>query len=278
MQFDKTAKLAENGFHIRLDSLVGISNSKVGLDGLVLRPFRIRRATIDDHADLCEIEKACWSEELRCSNEGILNRLAKQADFESQLHLVAEMIDTKQTLGVLYTQRILNDNHIKLEPNNGFIKQEDYADKNGVILQLLAIAVSPEHRNLLIGKSLRDFALLYAYHHGIQEVIAMTRCSSIEDLFTCKSKDNYVQYVMNKKDPTLMFHLQSGATIQAIMNHYRILDTTNFGHSIKVCYNIPCNNSIDTIEGKNATGSDSKTDRWGATTSCQIRALVRAEK
>ena len=88
MMFTKVIKLAENGFHIRLDSLSDMSNLKIGLDGLVLRPFRIRRATFDDHEELCYLEKACWSKELQNSTENIFNRLKKQIDFESQIHLI----------------------------------------------------------------------------------------------------------------------------------------------------------------------------------------------
>eukprot|EP01035_Chromulina_nebulosa_P019301 gene19301-25162_t len=90
-------------------------------------------------------------------------------------------------------------------------------------LQLLGVAVLSDFSGLAIGAGLRDFVLAIAKHSSyIEEVVAMTRCSS-----KCPDSLSYLNYVYSLEDPTIKFHVKSGAIIEAIIPDYRENDEVN---------------------------------------------------
>ena len=92
----------------------------------------------------------------------------------------------------------------------------------------------PEYGHLQISQTLRDVAIGIAYlgqSSSLFEAIALTRCSS-----TKMVGESYQSYVYSGNDPTIQFHLRSGAQIVSIVDQYRPEDFLNIGNAVLVSY------------------------------------------
>eukprot|EP01038_Epipyxis_sp_PR26KG_P006837 gene6837-9360_t len=210
--------------------------------------IHIRNALISDLDALLQLEKDCWDEELRASEELISQRISCY----SLGQYIVEVNDA--ICGVLYTQRIIHKDDLR-SLKVTFDTQHELHTSDGTYIQLLAIAVNNNScvdelslkRN--IASVLRDHALDVARKDGtIKEVVAMTRCSKFcsqnvhienEALFS-----EYQEYISSAKDPTIFFHLSGGAKIQNIVRNYRTVDTKNLGSAILISYEINSQQSL----------------------------------
>ena len=64
----------------------------------------------------------------------------------------------------------------------------------------------------------------------IDTIVAYSRCSN------SVPEEEYEQYALSGKDPTLAMHLSNGATIVRTVPNYRPTDKTNYGNAVLVCY------------------------------------------
>ena len=88
-----------------------------------------------------------------------------------------------------------------------------------------------------------SFAKLNKYFDsiGVQEIVAMTRCSAItHDVL------DYDEYVRSKSDPTIKFHTQGGADIIQVVPNFRTADLLNRGHAVLISYQLDKRITIET--------------------------------
>lgn len=196
-------------------------------ESLELRAYSIRRAVAEDINSLLAIELSCWPDEMQLPAESLLQRLEDFPDGQW-----VAIVDN-EVIGVIYTLRISYSENSMLYGGSTFENQRSFRAVEGDTLQLLGVAVLHSFGHLLIGQALRDFALMYAkLTPGIDQVVAMTRCSAYDRSI------NYGDYVYSICDPTIRFHVDSGATIIGIVSGYRISDVQNAGNGVLIKYNI----------------------------------------
>ena len=204
--------------------------------------IQIRSARSSDVSHLLDIEEYCWKLHLRASEETIVSRISRNPEG----CFVA--IQSCKIVGVLYTQNI--NGRESLEKVR-FSNQESLHTnvKEGLTLQLMAIAVDTRNSTGNVGDDLREAAIAYAQKNNLKEIVAMTRCNRFfNHLYETESYVNvlenddlerlYGSYVMTGRDPTLFFHLSGKAAIQKVIEKYRIEDVDNLGHAIMICYEI----------------------------------------
>lgn len=181
----------------------------------------IRTASEDDLNELLAIEISSWGD-IAVSGDVLLSRLRR---FPS-----GQFVATvgSRIVGSIYTQLIVSIDDLF---TTSFDDQGKIHAETGSILQLLSVAVLGEFASLQIGKRLRDEALRYGAKLGLNEAVAMTRCST-----PSSSVSVYWRKVLSGTDPTLQFHLSAGAKVLGCIPRYRINDKVNFGHSVIIHY------------------------------------------
>jgi len=235
---DPIVILAEHGFFVDNNSTQASIHrgdaAVMSLHNLICKKkYSIKRVVmtqstikLDDVIDsLLRIEVECWYN-LQIDRDRIRLRLS------SNVCWIAIVED--EIVGVLYCQLIESVSPI-IDGCITFTCQEDLHTAHGHIMQLLGVAVLPSYAQLQIGNALRDFVLQVARHSQlITSVIAMTRCSS-----STSSVDHYFQKIHSSppQDPTLLFHVNGGASIVSVVSRYRPDDHTNYGYAIMIKYN-----------------------------------------
>lgn len=191
------------------------------------------------------------------------HRVGKQSATDCRL------IDKGAVMGVIYTQR--TDSSSDLFPASGSIAAGDVINASnctyynqellfsaaGGTAQLLSVSVQSKYASLQVGHALRLRALQH-FHAvdqkegsrleaaggghcgritnsgiGINEIIAVTRCSSIN-----KDETMYRKNALEGNDPILQFHLLAGAKVHRLINDFRPNDVANFGFGVLVRYSL----------------------------------------
>ena len=219
--------LAKKKLFLRDANLADLEKIQFSHESLELRAYSIRRAVVDDISNLLAIELSCWPDKMQLPAESLLQRLE---DYP-QGQWVA--VVGNEIVGVIYTLRISYSENDLLHGGSTFENQRTFRDIEGDTFQLLGVAVLNAFGHLLIGQALRDFALLYArLTPGIDQVVAMTRCSAYD------SSLDYIEHVYSMRDPTIRFHVDSGATIIGIVGGYRTSDIQNAGNGVLIKYDL----------------------------------------
>lgn len=222
------------------------------------RPFKLRPATILDLPKLIEIEKACWGN-IAVQEDTLHLRLKNNCSFnrnEEDNFTLGDLISFSQSwvaeltngaiVGVIYTQIIPSKAALNTVQ---YYNQESLHDaKSGKLLQLLGVSVLSEYANMQISETLRNFVLQLASLYNLNEVIAVTRCSSTS---LCNSMKEYLETVRRLADPTLLFHLSAGAQLDEILFNYRPDDSVNFGCAILVTYYLQSLNKSKGLDNLN---------------------------
>lgn len=211
-------KLEQTRFHIHTAASLIPTRS---LDGLV--------------NELLKVEKEAWSPTMRTSILDIKSRIRRYPEGQYIATLDEKIV------GVLYTQRIasrtlLTENQQGSTCAMTYERQGDLHEPSGLVLQLLSVAVVEVVSTYQIGSTIRDLAINYAYASGINEVIAMTRCSGFSGKGT---EEDYYKYIKSHCDQTLRFHEIGGAKVILAIRNFRRKDTTNLGHAVLVSYDLP---------------------------------------
>lgn len=197
------------------------------------REYQIRFACKKDLPDLLDLETKCWENGLRTT----LSALKKRLQQYPQGTLVLEF-DNK-VAGVIYSQRIEKIENLK----NITMKTVDVLhQKNGEIIQLLTVNISPELQYKSWGDQLLEFMLqICALKSGVEKVIAVTRCKDYYHRQNDITPEEYIR-LRNKQgrliDTILRFHEVHGATVQGLLPGYRPKDKKNLGNGVIVAYDI----------------------------------------
>lgn len=148
---------------------------------------------------------------------------------------------TAGLLGVIFTQIIGSVDDIDLITSVD--ESDNSRNPNGRILQLLRVNTLVESggvsTHIGVGVALRDFALALADNLGLDQVCAVTRCTS----YRGEGADfqDYVSSVSGKGptlDAGLGFHLNRGANILKCVSGWRPGDTANHGYGVLVLYDL----------------------------------------
>ena len=125
--------------------------------------IQIRSARSSDVSHLLDIEEYCWKLHLRASEETIVSRISRNPEG----CFVA--IQSCKIVGVLYTQNI--NGRESLEKVR-FSNQESLHTnvKEGLTLQLMAIAVDTRNSTGNVGDDLREAAIAYAQKNNLKDL------------------------------------------------------------------------------------------------------------
>ena len=196
------------------------------------RDYSVRYASEKDLPALEVLEKQCWESGLQASVPILKERLKKYP--EGQLVLEKD----GKVLGVIYSQRIVDINHIH-STTMGNVEQLHVYE--GPVVQLLAINILPEMQHRNWGGQLLEFMLqCCTLMSGVHTVIGITRCKdypryshvAIEEYI--RLRNEYGRPV----DTILNLHEIHGAQIKGLIPNYRSNDTKNKGYGVLVEYDI----------------------------------------
>ncbi|KFF06344.1 SDR family NAD(P)-dependent oxidoreductase [Flavobacterium reichenbachii] len=198
--------------------------------------YIIRTSNAQDIKELYELEKKCWSQNLR-KKQSIIKQRILNNPFN---HLVV-VIDNK-IVGAVYTQFIAD---IDLLNAISFEEIDQLAVQKSQIVQLLNLNVDPEYQHMALGDHLLNFLLdQLKLKNSVTHVVGISRCRD----FSKQKELKFEQYVFSKNDkgepadPILKFHELHGARIVKVLEGYRKLDIDNIGNGILVQYDLRSEN------------------------------------
>lgn len=227
--------LAAAGLYPEQQSLVRyprtMSYSRIVLQHVKTQDFRIRALRRDDVPALLEIDRFCWTENLRTSEAEILAR----HDVFPSGQLVIEQ--QGRPAGVLYTQRIDALEPVLDVPASQYLRLHD---RDGRFWQLIGISVHPDFQGFAFGDRLLEYALdLAALTPGVEAVYGVTRCL---DFATAESPfDRYIHMTDGQGRPLdsmLRFHHAHGAVIERAVPGARPADLANQGFGVLIRYEV----------------------------------------
>ncbi|NEW09012.1 SDR family NAD(P)-dependent oxidoreductase [Paenibacillus sp. SYP-B3998] len=208
----------------------------------IKREYIIRLASPDDIHSLMDIEANCWAIPLQTDRSEIEQRLMDPACFNFVLEYEGKVI------GVIYTQRIHQDNIKKIRSNT----VNKYRVKTGQCIQFIALNIQPVYQDKGWGNELLEFVLqYYSLHPEINNVYAVTRCRDFYKS-NCSTIQDYLKKINRNgelDDPILKFHQLHGAKVLGLMDNYRPNDDENHGYGVLIQYDInnrPWNGKLST--------------------------------
>jgi acyl transferase domain-containing protein/NAD(P)-dependent dehydrogenase (short-subunit alcohol dehydrogenase family)/acyl carrier protein len=209
-----------------------LSFSKITLNHLVNREYRVRHAQETDLPVLEALEKSCWDADL-CSSADVLRKRVERYP-EGQFVLEAD----GKVLGAVYSQRIADIEEVK---SVSMTTVEQLHTREGSVIQLLALNVFPHVQNRNYGDQLLEFMLQRCMLvNGIRKVIGVTRCKDYHK-YRHIPKPEYI-HLRNERgrlvDTTLRLHESHGAVISQVLPGYRPADLKNLCYGVLVEYDI----------------------------------------
>jgi acyl transferase domain-containing protein/NADPH:quinone reductase-like Zn-dependent oxidoreductase/NAD(P)-dependent dehydrogenase (short-subunit alcohol dehydrogenase family)/acyl carrier protein len=240
--------------------------TRITVNWLEKRPYRVRHPRPGDLADLLVLEAACWPEGLRTDAA----ELARRAGTAAADHLVIEQ--GGRVVAALYTQKIawIEDLYTA--------RHADLADlrcTDGSVLQLLGMNVLPELQDQRLGDQLLSFALQWiGCKPDIDALVGITRC---RDYPARRANTAYADYVGASDeiglpaDPILRYHVAHGARIERILPDYRPQDADNDGHGVLIRYDL---HDYAVRRGHNAEAAPAAGQDMLATVGTCIRHLL----
>lgn len=199
----------------------------------------IRNARPDEVGPLAELESACWPNGLGATADQMARRIEVYPEGQWVADLAGERV------GLAASQRIsaafLASTPVTfnaITDRGGFTRSHD---PRGEILQLVSVSVSRGARGLGIGRRLVDHMINVAYAlGGVRRVLGVTR----PNRFNRRPNMSIEEYVAARRengiflDPTLHFHLGSGARVVSIHPGYRPEDFESRGYGVLIEYDL----------------------------------------
>lgn len=200
--------------------------------------FSLRQAEAEDVTALVEIEAASWPPQLAATAEQIAARIATYR--EGQWVAVRE----GQPVGVCFAQRVRADFFFagprqwdRLTDAGRFRASHD---PSGNVYQLVAVGVGPRGRGLRIGRQLVDRQLQFARSlPDVQRILGVTRPAGFSEVADSIAIEDYIRARTADgrwRDPTLDFHLGSGARLVSLVADYRTADRASGGFGVLIEY------------------------------------------
>jgi acyl transferase domain-containing protein/NAD(P)-dependent dehydrogenase (short-subunit alcohol dehydrogenase family)/acyl carrier protein/SAM-dependent methyltransferase len=235
--------------------------TRITLNHVDARPYRIRNACIEDVSDLLVLEEA-WPLHLQRSREAIARRLTLPGNrvfvVEYEGHVVA----------ALYTQRISSR---EVLANVQYDDLDRITDGAGKILQLIGLSAGRSQQHHGFGNILRNFVLAWArLHPEIESVVGVTRCGR----FSGATRGDLESYLAERDeagivlDPIVRFHHLHGAEIQGLIPDYRPTDTENLGCGVLISYS---------LEKQFVTSHEDQNTGDGRDVSALVRSFLKTE-
>ena len=129
---------------------------------------------------MLDIDKDSWGKPLHYP----INVMEHYTTKVSKDTLVMETIADQKIVGVIFTQRIVDETQVDSIPWYKGLTEDTNVNEKGDFFQLKQVCTlkggSTANKHMP-GKSLRDFALLVTASHGIQYVSAITRATDFDD-------------------------------------------------------------------------------------------------
>ncbi|MDJ0460315.1 SDR family NAD(P)-dependent oxidoreductase [Streptomyces sp. H27-C3] len=193
----------------------------------------IRNARLSDIPRLLELEKLCWSEDLRVSEQVIRQRIFA--------HPVGQfVVESEDGIGgVVYSQRIRSADDL-------LSVRFDTADRlhrpDGAIAHVLSLNIEPGKQSFGFGDMLLEHLLTWCHGNGVAATaVGVTRCRDFER----HPEFELQQYIRETNaqgrclDTVLRMHQLHGAEIRHLVPGYRPGDVVNDGHGVLVAYDLP---------------------------------------
>ena len=205
--------------------------SRITLNWLEKRDYRLRHAYGGDVPGLVELEAACWPEPLRLLPLEIRRRIECFPEGQFLLELDAEIV------GVLYSQMIERADSLA---DITFEQVSSLHCGQGTVLQLLNVNILPDVQNMGLGDQLLDFVLSWiTLKGGVEKVVGVTRCKDF--MHSALPMPEYIRQHNEQGgliDPTLHFHTSHGAVIKGLVPRYRPTDADNQGYGVCIEYDL----------------------------------------
>jgi len=201
--------------------------------------LNIRNVLPDEAERLAELEAACWPNGLGASAD----QIARRTEVFPEGQWVADLAG--QTVGLAASQRIsaafLASTPVTFDAiTDGGCFTHSH-DPHGEILQLVSVSISRGARGLGIGRRLVDHEIHIAYGlEGVRRVLGVTRPRGF-NRYPHMSIDDYVAARRESGiflDPTLHFHLGSGARVVSVHPDYRPDDLESRGVGVLIEYDL----------------------------------------
>lgn len=206
--------------------------------------LNIRNARPDEVGRLAALEAVCWPTGLGATAD----QIARRIEVFPEGQWVARLAD--ETIGFAASQRIsaafLGSTTVTFDAvtDGGCFTRSHHP--HGEILQLVSVSVAPGVRGLGVGRRLVDHEIRIASDmEGVRRVLGVTRPRGF-NRHPHMSIDDYVAARRESGvflDPTLHFHLGSGARIVSIHPDYRPSDAESRGYGVLIEYDLNGNAS-----------------------------------
>jgi polyketide synthase PksN len=189
--------------------------------------YTVRQADESDMQMLLQLERESWIPSM-CHSQSLLSARVAAAKI-----FVLEMHNGVGVVGSITAQRIASVEAIYAHT---WVTEDALADSQGSVLQLLRVNTlldsAPSTAKMLpVGAILRDFCLGFAKELELTCVCAVTKTTDY-----CSGSTGYQDYVSEKVDSGVNFHLSRGASLQAVIPNWRPVDSANEGFGVLVQY------------------------------------------
>ena len=196
--------------------------------------YFIRRASLNDAADLAALDASSWPAPLCgfCEDE-IRDRI--QAFEAGQLVLCAP---SGELVGSLYTQRVASADAMLFGAAT-FRDAHALHQDSGSVWQLLSVQVTPSLMSRGLGDVLINYALTVARASpGVHKVVAVTRCRTWAEAVRQQPTLTLEEHLEMGTDSGLVFHTARGADITALVPNWRPEDLDNGGVGVLIEYDL----------------------------------------
>ncbi|EYF04556.1 Long-chain-fatty-acid--CoA ligase [Chondromyces apiculatus DSM 436] len=206
---------------------------RITLSHLEKRDYIVRPAEPGDLDALDELERLCWSPEVRTPREELSDRITRYP--EGQL-VVERREPVRSVVGVIYSQRIERAEALWTCSAREVHRLHR---PDGPVVQLLTLNIAPTMQEQQLGDNLLEFMLQRcSMMNGVRSVVGVTRCKSY-DKRSGVPLSEYVHWRTSRgtlADPILRFHEMHGARVEGVVPGFRPGDTQNDGHGVLISY------------------------------------------